>query len=156
MSREGAGARLVWQGPHRDVASYPAHGTDGGKRVASRRAVGHRERHEAGMLWGGQRHRERMGCGLRVGGRGTLPWGSSGRQPHRKVTTQREPGDSRGSLMRPFRKTINNSARDKCIPSSEWRLENWPLLSNHLMTPKRAEGAHSGPSSSFPSLHRGL
>lgn len=42
--------------------------------------------------------------------------------------------------MQPFKKTINNSARDKCIPSPEWRLENWPLPSNHLMTPKRAGG----------------
>ena len=55
-SREGAKARLVQRDPRGDIASYPAHGNEGGQQVASRRAVGHGERRGAGMLWGGQRH----------------------------------------------------------------------------------------------------
>lgn len=56
VSREGAKARLVQQDPRGDIASYPAHGSEGGQQVASRRAAGHGEVRGAGMLWGGQRH----------------------------------------------------------------------------------------------------
>lgn len=58
VSREGAKARLVRWDPRGDIASYPAHGSEGGQRVASRRAAGHGARRRAGMLQGGERHRE--------------------------------------------------------------------------------------------------
>jgi len=56
VSREGAKARPVQRDTPGDIASYPAHGSEGGQRVASRRAAGHGARRGAGMLWGGERH----------------------------------------------------------------------------------------------------
>lgn len=56
VSREGAKARLVQRDPRGDIASYPAHGSEGGQRVASRRAAGHGARRRAGMFRGGEQH----------------------------------------------------------------------------------------------------
>lgn len=87
------------------------------------------------------------GSGWALGARGSLPWGSWWRCPegsqeagHTKEARrqQREPSTT-------FYQTINNGAPGKCGPSSEWRLQNRPLLSNHLMTPRRAEGLTPAP-----------
>lgn len=97
MSREGAKARPVQRDPRGDIASYPAHGSEGGQqameRVAGQACCGVESDTERG--W-------EVGSGWVLGQ--PCLWDPRGGGPRRKLTTQREPGDSRASLMQPFKK----------------------------------------------------